>query len=248
MEEDPIQRLYREAYEGEHKRREQLNSRVSVPVAALTVLIGAAVYIVDGLPLQSVGLLAGLCLALIVASLVVIASSFYHLARCVFVDRYDHLPGLHRIHAYIQQLERYNAQAAAGQAKDIAATVAADLRQGYLDAAEKNIARNNRKARHLVKSIKGLVIAAALLGVAALPFFVIKTGMPAPLVRVQLLQPEEGSNMSGDSEQQQPEPAEPEQPQPEVELPTFPPNEVRHDYELDDEPPQAEQEREAERG
>ena len=170
MSDDPVGKLYETTYRFEHQRRDTLNSRLSLPVATLTVLIGAITYLGNNLPkpLEFFGIL---CLSGLAGAFIAIGFAFYYLSRAVFVNRYMYLPGVDKIEDYIQTAQRYN-ETRPSDSIDIEKTVMGKLRERYREAAKVNAERNDRKSGYLSRSLKSLVTGSVLIAAAAVPFYV----------------------------------------------------------------------------
>ena len=71
--------IYESAYRFEHQRKDTLNSRVGLPIAALTMLVAAQLYIVDKLQWGIADCLVIACSSVVGLSFVAIGYAFYAL-------------------------------------------------------------------------------------------------------------------------------------------------------------------------
>jgi len=159
--------FYRELYDAEWIRRDEVRQAIGLPAGVLTLLAGALVFYAKTYSFPKGGM--GVATALLLGGAVVAwLVAVYMLVRSLFGRRYRRIPWPAQILAYEEGLRSYYAGKAGG---DAAASKEFDqfLIDRLVDAANRNSENNANAGEYLYKANRAMVVALILTAVAAWP-------------------------------------------------------------------------------
>ncbi len=179
--------LWRESYNTDWARRDQLQAALAGPLTILAILASAIVYLYQQtLSPDTVWSLVGY--AALAASVVGFTYSAYTLARSILSRRYQVVPYAAELFDYRNGLRAHHRSV--GETDD---AVADDefttwLDQRYRDASTKNAHINVERAAYLHKAYSALVVTAVFLAVAAVPVAMTLRGRKSEPNQVEIVQ------------------------------------------------------------
>ncbi len=165
--------FYKELYFFELDRRDRLNSAVALPVAVLTLIVGAIVYYLDNFPASDT--LAGIIFLVLLGAVMASTSlAIFHLIRGRYNYEYYHLPRTSDIDEYRFDLKKCYEEAGEG--------ISGEFEEAFLDfligefvlAGHVNAGNNKTKSGELHKSINFIIGALVSLVLRAFPFYLIR--------------------------------------------------------------------------
>lgn len=232
MDNKDIYDFFRDAYEFEHERKDALNSRLSLILTSLVVIIGAVTYFINNLPFIPIDTLKVLFFASLAGLLIVLGLSFYYLYKCFFSYTYRYVAKSDLIKNYIAELKEYNRKSR--DPVDIGNKIEDYLKSQYSGAASRNRANNIMKNGYFIRAIKSTFFASILVAILAGSFYAIKAKEPKEVVYVNVKNFSEIAEMSIVDQTNNPfeKPISPES-EPEPTLPTPPPPEDINEAEVD---------------
>lgn len=227
--------LWRESYNTDWARRDQLQTALAGPLSILAILASAIVYLYQQtLSPDTVWSLVGY--AALAASVVGFTYSAYALARSILSRRYQVVPYAAELFDYLNGVRAH--YRSVGETDD---RVADDefttwLDQRYRDASTKNAHINVERAAYLHKTYSSLVVTAVFLAIAAVPVAMTLRGRRSEPTKVEIVQRSDPLeiHMSDENKPSAPIPQPPVTPPPAVvPKPEPPPN---HDVRTGDYP------------
>jgi len=169
---------YKEFYEREWQRHEQLQSAVSLPISVVTLLAGGLVLMGKNFESNDLALVWGFWM-LGAAAGTLVAVSVYLLIRSIHGYRYERMPFASELAAHYTALVEYYRR----EGKPGLSDGAFDnyLAKRYMVAADYNTVNNVRRGEYLYKANRFLVYALFATASAALPAGIaVKTSQPRP--------------------------------------------------------------------
>jgi len=214
MKDKDIYELFKHAYEFEHERKDVLNSRLSLILTSLIVIIGAITYFINNMSFNNIDTLKIVFFILLAILLLIVTFAFYCLFKCLFFYKYRYIAKPDLIDKYIDDLKKYNQKSS--KPVDIEEKIEEYFRSQYRGAASRNRANNIKKYAHFVHALMSIFLASIFVAILAVPFYAIKVKEPEKIVYVNVKNFSEITEMSNEK-QTNPEP------EPEPTLPTPPP-------------------------
>lgn len=162
--------FYRELYDSEWARRDELRQGASLPAGVLTLLAGVLVFYARTYSFQHeiatlvfVAAFAGASIAFLVA--------VYMLARSLFGPHYRRIPWPSQIRDYEEGLRHYY-RGQASSDEIVARELEAFLIDRYVDAANRNAENNANAGEYVYNANRAVVVALIAVAVAAFPVIV----------------------------------------------------------------------------
>jgi hypothetical protein len=210
-------------YDAEWQRRDQLQAAASIPLAVLTVLGSAIVYLLQAFDSESAWLVAAFWISVTVAG-AAYGVAVYMLVRSYFGYMYRRIPLPSQLVAYESAIREY--LAAGGKASGLAlrADLNDHLSRAYVAATDRNAVNNINRGHYLHKANAASVVALVFAVLAAAPFAIEQrssVGKPSDLILHQA-----GDMSKTNDKQQTPQtkPTEQKPANPPAERPRFPDN------------------------
>lgn len=219
-----ILEMFKHAYEFEHERKDVLNSRLSLVLTSLIVIIGAITYFMNNMRFDNIDTLKIVFFILLAILLLIVIFAFYCLFKCLFFYKYRYIARTDLIDKYIDDLKEYNQKSS--KPVDIEEKIEEYFKSQYRDAASMNRANNITKNAHFVRALMAIFLASIFVAILAVPFYATKVKEPEKIVYVNVKNFSEITEMSNGNQIRNPfeNRANPE-PEPEPTLPTPPPPE-----------------------
>lgn len=169
--------LFKEIYNYELDHKEKINSRITVPIAIITLLVGLAVYYFQGfknIKLDVFGVSFFIIYALYITSLVIaIVLTF----RAYYNYEYKYLPSPEKLDEYVGEISKYYDDNYEAHFKDkgdkqslIDNRITQKLYIYYKECATQNIEMNKRKLTYLRYVGYTLIIATILAIISIVPY------------------------------------------------------------------------------
>jgi len=178
--------LYERLYFHEIDAREQLNSRLQLPLSLIVVLAGAFAYLLQ----TADHALTSFAAYLFRTSLILMGASFlvgtYSFVRAAWGHNYKFIPYAQQIAAIVEQLKEYDVK----YATTVADKLTAEYLRGYLiEGATNNASNNDRRSAYLHWSNMGVVATSAFALLAFLAFVLGDLSRAQSVMHVSLTQP-----------------------------------------------------------
>jgi len=204
-------KLYQNAYEFEHQRKDVFNSRLGFPLTVMMIVVGAIVYLLNNSDFSELSWKKTIMLILMIPAIIAAGVAFYFLIRCIYKYTYRYVANTLLIDDYLNKVQIYNEKAS--DKIDINVELDELLIEQYRDCAAANNLNNKRKSGYFVRTIISIIISVIFIVLSYVPFLVDKiTKTPKPL-DVNIENVLEVRNMSNDDKpENQTQPEQPEKP------------------------------------
>ena len=166
--------LYESVYKFEIERKDAINSRLSFPIAILTLLIGSITFFIKDLPALENNIYSYLFYLLIFFMFASIVYSIYLFVRSLFGYRYAYLRPLGTIDKVVRDLKKYNAKIAKDERVDINDELSVFLLSQYCSSSDINRNLNKKKTGYFRRTLKALIVSSLFLFLSFLPFMFLK--------------------------------------------------------------------------
>ena len=107
MTDKDIYEFFKDACEFEHKRKDAINSRISLVFTAIIVIIGAVAYFINNIDFTPLNKARIVFFILLIILFIVIGFAFYYLFRCLFWYKYRYIARPELISKYISEIKEY---------------------------------------------------------------------------------------------------------------------------------------------
>lgn len=210
-----IYEFFKDACEFEHKRKDAINSRLSLVFTAIIVIIGAVAYFINNMDFTPLNEIRIAFFILLIILFIVIGFAFYYIFRCLFWYKYRYIARPELINKYISEIKEYKKKS--NKQIDVGKKIEEFLTHQYIKATSKNRANNNIKNTYFVRALMAIFLAAIVFGFLAIPYYAMKAIKSEEIIYVNVKNLSEISRMSSveqneNSAEPQPEPVEPSPP------------------------------------
>jgi hypothetical protein len=172
--------LYKESYEFELSRKEQLAGKVSLLIGIMTILSGFIVHYLSVFPLLGFDFGSLIFMMPYLAGVICTVITFCCLNSFLKTRDYDYIPAANEIRAAI-------AAAKDGKAEDLSTQVFENLANEYVSSAAKNFQNNKERIACFNGALKFALYSTMLLAVTAPGFFYLQWTKPEAVPRVEVV-------------------------------------------------------------
>lgn len=166
--------LYESVYKFEIERKDAINSRLSFPIAILTLLLGAITFFIKDLPTFENNVYCYIFYSFAFFLVTSIFYSIYLFVRSLFGYRYAYLRPLGMIDKVVRDLKKYNEKVEKDKRANIENELSVFLLEQYCSSSDINRDLNKKKTGYFRKTLKALVASALFLLLSLLPFMFLK--------------------------------------------------------------------------
>lgn len=166
--------LYESVYRFEIERKDAINSRLSFPIAILTLLLGAITFLIKDLPNFENNIYCFFFYFFAFLLVISFLYSIYLFVRSLFGYRYAYLRPLGTIDKVVRDLKKYNEKVKADKKADIKNELSVFLLEQYCESSDINRDLNKKKTGYFRRTLKALVASALFLFLALMPFMFLK--------------------------------------------------------------------------
>jgi len=224
MNDKDIFEFFKDACEFEHKRKDAINSRLSLVFTAIIVIIGAVAYFInntDFIPLNQIRIVFFILLIIL---FIFVGFAFYYLFRCLFWYKYRYIARPELINKYISEIKEYKKKS--NEEIDVGKKIEKFLTDQYIKATTKNRANNNIKNAYFIRAVGAIFLAGIVFGLLVIPYYAMEAIESEQIICVNVKNLSEISRMSSlEQYENSEEPQQPPQPEPEPVEPSPPPYE-----------------------
>jgi len=180
-----IHEFYKEHYFFEADRRHQLTSSLSVPIGVLTLLIGAALVMVQGMH-RPFSLLEKIQIFFLLMSAVLILVTIYYLIRSYFNYSYGYIATAEELKKYYDDLKVCYIKSNIG-INNVDAEVEEYINREYAKYAHRNALNNNQKSYYLHKANGCLVGTLIVVIMSGIPYLINSISAPSSVHKIEIV-------------------------------------------------------------